>query len=96
MKNTILLLYVLGASFAQLAAAERAKNVLFIFSDDLRAGVLGCYGDKLSETPNIDRLASRGVVFMELSKKAYDQNFSWHQCRLNSQARTLCNTARHR
>ncbi|TWU04795.1 sulfatase [Stieleria varia] len=73
MKNTILFLYVLGASVAQLAAAqlaaaqfaaaEPAKNVLFLVSDDLRAGVLGCYGDQVSDTPNIDRLASRGVLF---------------------------------
>jgi len=74
MKNTIRFLIVLSASIAalaaaELAAAERAKNVLLIVSDDLRAGVLGCYGDNVSDTPNIDRLASRGVVF----ERAYCQ-----------------------
>ena len=39
------------------------KNVLFIVSDDLKASVLGCYGDKVCHTPNIDRLATEGVVF---------------------------------
>lgn len=39
------------------------KNVLFIVSDDLKASVLGCYGDEHCRTPNIDRLASSGVVF---------------------------------
>ena len=36
------------------------KNVLFLISDDLKASVLGCYGDQVAETPNIDRLASKG------------------------------------
>ena len=37
-------------------------NVLWIVADDLRAD-LGCYGDAQAKTPNLDRLASRGVRF---------------------------------
>jgi len=37
-------------------------NVLFIAVDDLRPA-LGCYGDPLAITPNIDKLARHGVVF---------------------------------
>lgn len=51
---------------------ENIKNVLFIISDDLKASVLGCFGDKVCQTPNIDRLASEGVVF----KSAYCQGTS--------------------
>lgn len=47
------------------AATEQSErlNVLFIISDDLTATALSCYGNKVCKTPNIDRLASRGVRF---------------------------------
>jgi arylsulfatase A-like enzyme len=37
-------------------------NVLFLIADDLRPD-LGCYGNPIVKTPNIDRLATRGVRF---------------------------------
>ena len=45
-----------------LRAAEPRPNVLFLISDDLN-NMLGCYGDPFAKTPNIDRLAARGVRF---------------------------------
>ena len=39
-----------------------ALNVLLVAIDDLRPA-LGCYGDKIAMTPNIDHLASRGIIF---------------------------------
>ena len=44
-------------------------NILLIMCDQLRADVLGCYGNSLVNTPNINRLASRGVRF----ERAYSQ-----------------------
>ena len=53
-------------------ADSRIKNVLFIISDDLRANVLGCYGDRFCKTPNIDELARNGMLF----NRAYCQGTS--------------------
>lgn len=41
----------------------RAKNILFIMFDQLRWDYLSCYGHPHLHTPNIDRLASRGLRF---------------------------------
>ena len=64
----MLFLALLIFSSTSYANAEEAKrpNVLFLISDDLN-NLLGCYGDPLAKTPNIDRLAARGVIF----EKAY-------------------------
>jgi iduronate 2-sulfatase len=42
--------------------AQAKLNVLFIAVDDLRPDI-GCYGVSHAKTPNLDRLAARGVVF---------------------------------
>ncbi len=41
---------------------NRRPNVLFIAIDDLRTS-LGCYGDKIAKTPNIDTLAKSSLLF---------------------------------
>ncbi len=51
-----------GVGVAAGATSSRPKNVLFLIADDLN-NLLGCYGDPLAKTPNIDRLAARGVRF---------------------------------
>jgi len=40
-------------------------NIIFILADDLGYGDLGCYGQELIETPNIDRLAGEGIRFTQ-------------------------------
>jgi arylsulfatase A-like enzyme len=57
--------FAAGAPQEEREAKERPgrrPNVLFIISDDLN-NAIGCYGDPLVRTPNIDRLAVRGVRF---------------------------------
>lgn len=41
----------------------QAKNILFIMCDQLRADYLSCTGHSRLETPNIDALAKRGLLF---------------------------------
>ncbi len=57
-----LLLFILALSSLIPATAAEKPNVLFIISDDLN-NYLGCYGDPRAKTPNIDKLAARGVRF---------------------------------
>ncbi len=38
-------------------------NILWICTDQQRWDTLGCYGNAYVETPNLDRLARRGIVF---------------------------------
>ncbi len=44
---------------------HKHPNVLLITIDALRADHLGCYGYSLETSPNIDRLAKRGVLFKD-------------------------------
>ena len=51
------------SAFGILHSSFAAKpNVLFIAVDDMRPE-LGCYGNKIVKTPNMDRLAARSIVF---------------------------------
>lgn len=46
-----------------ISQSKQKPNIVFIAIDDLKP-ILGCYGNKLVKTPNIDRLARMGTVFM--------------------------------
>ena len=62
----VLLVTPVRADSNQTGNVEK-PNVILILSDDHSAPFLGCYGNKDLKTPNIDRLASEGILF----KKAY-------------------------
>jgi arylsulfatase A-like enzyme len=58
-----ILLNFCGA-FESVAATER-PNIVFILTDDMGYGDVGCYGGKFVPTPNIDQLAKEGTKFTQ-------------------------------
>jgi arylsulfatase A-like enzyme len=47
------------------SANEKRPNILLLLADDLGYGELGCYGQEVIRTPNIDRLAGEGMRFTQ-------------------------------
>ena len=45
------------------AAARRQPNIIFLLTDDQRADTMGCAGNPIIQTPNMDALAVNGVRF---------------------------------
>ena len=45
------------------ATAAKRPNIIFIMSDDHDAHAISCYGSKVNQTPNIDRIARDGMRF---------------------------------
>ncbi|EDL56441.1 sulfatase [Gimesia maris] len=66
--RVVVLLLIFCSALGLEAEAVEKPNVLFIGTDDLRCD-LACYGHPLVKTPNLDKLATRGVLF----KRAYCQ-----------------------
>jgi arylsulfatase A-like enzyme len=65
-KTTMLLMLLDSVSVSQ--GAEK-PNILFILADDQTPEAIGAYGHPHMKTPNLDRLAARGVLF----NNAYNQ-----------------------
>lgn len=66
--NKFLSLTALGTlSAMSMSAAQPAKpNIIFILMDDAGYGDFGCYGQKKTETPNIDALCETGIRFTNM------------------------------
>ena len=61
-----LLAVVVLLTSAALPAVEPPKpNVIFVLSDDLAQGDLGCYGQKLIKTPQLDAMGREGMRFTQ-------------------------------
>ncbi len=69
MRSAKALLLFIVLSYFRICAGKAPKttkaspNVLFIVVDDIRPK-LGCYGNPIIKTPNIDRLAANSTVFV--------------------------------
>ena len=48
-----------------MADSTRLPNIVVMYADDLGFGDVSCYGATALDTPNIDRLASEGVIFYQ-------------------------------
>ena len=64
MTGCVAILLGLAASTPSVDAAER-PNIVLIVADDLGYGDVGCYGSQQNPTPNIDRLAAKGLRFTD-------------------------------
>src|SRR6478752_2532705 len=56
----LLLPLALAVNTAQ-AQPTKNPNILLIYADDMGYGELGCYGNKVIPTPNIDKIAADGI-----------------------------------
>lgn len=64
MKQKFILCSV-GALSALAAGAQSKPNIIYIMCDDMGWGDLGCYGQQLIATPNLDRMAAEGMRFTQ-------------------------------
>lgn len=57
--------YLLFVVLMAMLSCTGKPNIIYILADDLGYGELGCYGQELIETPNIDLLAQEGMLFTD-------------------------------
>ena len=43
--------------------SDSRPNIIFIMSDDHAAHAMSCYGSRINQTPNLDRIADGGMRF---------------------------------
>ncbi len=68
----LLSIFPIALAFLALSSAKKENNVsiskpniIYIMADDLGYGDLGCYGQKIIPTPNLDKMAAEGLLFTD-------------------------------
>src|SRR3954469_23760487 len=59
------LFFLAAIAFVVVSSAAEKPNVIFILADDLGYGEVGCFGQKIIQTPNLDRMAREGMKFTQ-------------------------------
>ncbi len=63
--STIITIAIFGWKLPAYCQTHTSPNIIFILTDDMGFSDIGCFGGKLTPTPNIDRLAKDGRKFMQ-------------------------------
>ncbi len=61
----IVILFIFAALLVSCSQKSTPPNIIYIMCDDLGYGDLGCYGQEIIKTPNIDQLAAEGMRFTD-------------------------------
>ncbi len=59
--NFVMFIFLLGS----VQAVSKKPNIIYVVSDDLGYGDLGCYGQKVVKTPRLDQMAREGLLFTD-------------------------------
>ena len=62
-KTLIIIVLALAGSCAALAQQAKRPNIIFLLTDDHRWDAIGAMGNKIIQTPHLDALAKRGILF---------------------------------
>ena len=63
MRKTVLIIILFYVSFFKTSAQDTRPNIIVFIADDVSWNDLGCYGNSIVQTPNIDQLADAGLKF---------------------------------
>src|SRR6187399_2687808 len=65
MNSLFLLSFAILCVLCGNSTASNQPNIIFVLSDDLAQGDVGCYGQKLIQTPSLDGMAREGTRFTQ-------------------------------